>query len=664
MRNTFILITCFCVFLIVSNTEAQTTYQKMEPIGFASVDIEDSFWKPRIQSVTSSTIPVITDHVEIHSGGLRNFEKAAANNGGKHEGMFFIDSDVYKVIEAIAYSLKNYPDPELEEKTDTWIDIISSAQMPDGYLNTYYQLGDINDRWTHMGYHECYCAGHLIEAAVAYYQATGKRKLLDVSIRFADHIDSTFRLQGRHWVPGHEEIELALVKLFRTTGEKRYLDLADWFLEQRGHGYREDYGSMIDYSGVVRTRKWYDEYSQDLVPVKDQTEITGHAVRAMYLYTGAADVGAALNDLGYMEAMKKVWEDVVYRNMYITGGIGTSHENEGFERDYHLPNETAYTETCASVGMVFWNNRMNLLTGESKYADILERSLYNGALDGLSLSGDRFFYRNPLASTGNDARWTGLNCCSSNITRLVESVGDYIYARSDQGLWINLFVGSSTTLTLNNREVRIRQETEYPWAGKVLVTVEPERRTEFDLHLRIPGWARNEPVPGDTYHYLDDFAGQASLSVNGEPADFTMVDGYAVIHRKWKKGDAVLVELPMPVRRIVAIEKIEEDRNRVALQRGPLVYCFEHADNQGSAMNIVLPDNVSLSAAHRPELLGGVVVIRGEAPVAAVSADGLEVHSVDREVTAIPYYTWANRDKGEMQVWVPRKITDVNLIAD
>ena len=661
MKTSVIQVILFFLLCFILQAEAQVTYQKMEPVNFSQVKIEDNLWAPTIEKVTAISIPHLIKEAE---GNIRNFEKVAANKDEKPYGIFFTDSDFYKVLEAIAYSLENHPDAELEKRADMWIDKIAAAQMPDGYLNTWFQLGNISDRWTNAGWHETYCAGHLIEAAVAYYQATGKRKLLDVSIRFADHIDSTFRLQGRHWVPGHQEIELALVKLYRTAGEKKYLDLAYWFLEERGHGYRDDYGSYIGDGGILRSRQYFDEYAQDLLPVKDQTEITGHAVRAMYLYTGAADVGAALNDARYMQAMKKVWEDVVYRNMYITGGIGTSHENEGFDRDYHLPNETAYSETCASIGMVFWNNRMNLLTGESKYADILERSLYNGALDGLSLSGDRFFYRNPLASTGNDARSPALNCCSSNIIRLVESVGDYIYAKSDEALWINLFVGSSTTLTLNNREVRIRQETDYPWDGKVLITVEPERRTEFDLHVRIPGWARNEPVPGDTYRYLDDFAGQVSLSVNGVPADYIMVDGYAVIHRKWKKGDAVLLDIPMPVRRIVAIDEIEEDRNRVALQRGPLVYCFEHADNQGRAMNIVLPDDVSLTSEFRPDLLGGVVVIRGEAPVAAVSADGLEVHSVDREVTAIPYYTWANRGRGQMQVWVPRKLTEVRIVTE
>jgi hypothetical protein len=653
MEKSLIFISSLLLFCTVQIIKAQTALQKIEPVNFSQVDIEDNFWKPRIYTVSTVTIPVCINQTEVKTARIRNFEKVAAKKGEKHEGIYYDDSDVYKALEAIAYSLKNHPDPTLEKKADEWIDKISAAQLPDGYLNTFYILGNIQNRWTNMNYHEDYCAGHLIEAAVAYFNTTGKRKILDVATRFANHIDSTFRLQNRHWVSGHQEIELALVKLYKTTGDKRYLDLSDWFLQQRGHGY---------YSDTPKNQ----EYSQDRYPLKDQTQITGHAVRAMYLYTGAADVAAAKDDTGYMKAMKQVWEDVVYRNMYITGGIGSSGRNEGFSVDYDLPNEQAYCETCASVGMVFWNQRMNLLTGESKYIDVLERCLYNGALDGLSLKGDLFFYGNPLASSGNYSRreWFGTACCPSNIARLVESVGNYIYAKSDNALWVNLFVGSSGAFTIKNRNIQVKQVTNYPWDGKVQISVIPDKQTDFNLFIRIPGWADNVPVPGETYSYSDTSSEKISLSLNGIPVAYKIVNGYAVINKTWKKGDVVVLNLPMPVRRIVAVDMVKDDRNRVALQRGPLVYCFEHFDNEGKVMNIVIPDNTAFTSEFKPGLLNGIVVLETLAPVASISENGLGISCANRKITAIPFFSWANRGEGQMQVWMPRRIKDLRILSE
>jgi Uncharacterized protein conserved in bacteria len=619
-----------------------------KPVDFSQVQIDDAFWSPRIETVSRVTIPVCIDQTEVKTGRIRNFEKVARKQGEKHEGIYYDDSDVYKALEAIAYSLKNHPDKSLEQKADEWISKIAAAQQPDGYLNTYYTLTGIDKRWTDMERHEDYCAGHLIEAAIAYYNTTGKRKLLDVAIRFADHIDATFRVPNRPWVSGHQEIELALVKLYHATSDKKYLDLAHWFLEQRGRGYGK--GKIWD--------EWKDPaYCQDDVPVRDQQEITGHAVRAMYLYTGAADVGAAKNDSAYMNAMKKVWEDVVYRNMYITGGIGSSGKNEGFSKDYDLPNYHAYCETCASVGMVFWNQRMNLLTGDAKYIDVLERSLYNGALDGLSLSGDRFFYGNPLASSGNYARseWFGTACCPSNIARLVESLGNYIYAVSGKAIWVNLFVGSSTTIN----GVHLRQQTDYPWNGKVNIEVSPAKAASFPLHIRIPGWATNQPVPGNTYHFTDQPDSSVHITINGKPANYTLQNGYAVINRKWKKGDAVSLYLPMPVRRVAAIDSVQANKDRVALQRGPLVYCVEQPDNEGKTESFILPGDCRFETAFNKDLLNGVVTIKTLAPT--VKTDGQSVKMEKAPIVAIPYYAWANRGKSKMMVWLPVKMESVTV---
>ncbi|MBK5277589.1 MAG: glycoside hydrolase family 127 protein [Bacteroidia bacterium] len=628
--------------------------RKIEPVSFADVDITDNFWKPRMDKVATTTLQACIYQTEIKTARIRNFEVAAGSREGKFEGIFYDDSDVYKALEAISYSLKNKPNAELEKKADEWIDKITAAQQPDGYLNTYYTLMFPDKRWTDMSMHEDYNGGHLIEGAVAYYNATGKRKLLDVAIKFADYFDSQFGPDKKHWVTGHQELELALVKLYKTTKDEKYLKLADWLLAERGHK-----------RGVGYTwTEWKDTaYTQDLVPVKQQTEITGHAVRAMYLYTGAADVAAQTGDRGYMNAMKTVWDDVVHRNMYITGGIGSSGKNEGFSVDYDLPNEQAYCETCASVGMVFWNQRMNLLTGESKYFDVLERSLYNGALDGLSLSGDRFFYGNPLASTGKHFRreWFGTACCPSNIARLVASLGDYVYNKSADGIWVNLFVESNTKIEIGKTKVAIAQKSNYPWDGEITLSVNPEKKAKFNAYVRIPGWATGEAVPGDLYHFLKAPSSKFSLMVNGKGTEYKMENGYAVINREWRKGDMIQLNLPMEVQEIAAKETIAANVDRVALQRGPLVYCVEGADNDGEAWNILLPENTTFKTSFQKELLNGVVIIKAEVPVITVGSDKQTVSTQRKTITAIPYYSWCNRGSNPMQVWLPRTIKDVKV---
>lgn len=642
------------LLLPVIGVNAQAPTRKLEPVNFSQVNITDAFWKPTMEKVATTTLQACIYQTEVKTPRIRNFEKVARNKNEKHEGIFYDDSDVYKALEAIAYSLKTHPDPAIEAKADEWIDKIAAAQLPDGYIGTYYTLGRLNERWSDMSMHEDYNGGHLLEAAVAYYNATGKRKLLDVAIKFADHFDSQFGPGRKHWVTGHQELELALVKLYRVTHNKKYLDMAHWLLEERGHKYAKGY-TWTDWKDTA--------YAQDVVPVRDQKEITGHAVRAMYMYTGAADVAALTGDAGYMKAMNTVWEDVVFRNMYITGGIGSSGNNEGFSNDFDLPNEQAYCETCASVGMVFWNQRMNLLTGDSKFIDVLERSLYNGARDGLSLSGDHFFYGNPLASNGRHFRreWFGTACCPANIARLVASLGDYVYGASDAGLWINLFVASNTTVKFGKVDVPVAMESNYPWEGNVSVTVNPKSAVAFSMNVRIPGWARGEVAPGELYSFEDKSTANFVITVNGKPATFTMNQGYATINRTWKKGDKVELVLPMEVRRIISRPELKQDVERVALQRGPLVYCVEGADNNGKAWDLILPDGAAFKTAYQKDLLEGVTTIQFQAPTVQISGDGQTVTTEVKTITAIPYYAWCNRGQNPMQVWLPRKIKDIKI---
>lgn len=583
----------------------------IEQIDFSHVKINDNFWSPRLSKHVSATLPVCIDQIENQTGRIRNFENAAKGEG-EHSGIFFDDSDVYKALEGMAYSLINNPDPELEKKADEWIDKFAAAQQPDGYINTFYTLTGLDKRWTNMDKHEMYCAGHMIEAGVAYYQATGKRKLLDVCIRMTDHMMSQFGPGKRHWVPGHEEIELALVKLYQTTQEQKYLDFAYWLLEERGHGH----GTMGDEG------KWNPVYYQDIVPVRQLTDISGHAVRCMYLYCGMADVAALKNDTGYIAAMDRLWDDVVHRNMYITGGIGSSRDNEGFTEDYDLPNLDAYCETCASVGMVLWNQRMNQLTGDSKYIDVLERSLYNGALAGISLGGDRFFYVNPLESKGDHHRqeWYGCACCPSQLSRFLPSIGNYIYASSDDALWVNLYIGNTGQIRIGETDILLTQETDYPWDGSVKLTISTSQPLEKEIRLRIPDWCK-------TY----------DLSINGKRINVPKEKGYAVI-KDWKSQDVIALDMDMPVEIVAADPHVKENFDKRAIQRGPLVYCMEEIDNPVYFDQIQLSPSTTFQTAFASDILNGIKTIK--------------TNGRAQSATFIPYYAWDNRKAGKMRVWI------------
>lgn len=583
-------------------------------VDFSHVKITDNFWSPRLKSHVTTTLPVCIDQIENQTGRIRNFENAAKKSG-EHSGIFFDDSDVYKALEGMAYSLINNPNPELEKKADEWIDKFAAAQQPDGYINTFYTLTGLDKRWQNMDKHEMYCAGHLIEAGVAYYQATGKRKLLDVCIRMVDHMMDVFGPGRRNWVPGHEEIELALIKLYRVTNEERFLSFSNWLLEERGHGYGTKGGEG----------DWDPAYYQDQIPVREMTDISGHAVRCMYLFCGMADVAALKQDTGYINALNRLWDDVVLRNMYITGGIGSSAHNEGFTGDYDLPNYDAYCETCASVGMVLWNSRMNLFTGEGKYIDILERSMYNGALAGISLAGDRFFYVNPLASKGDHHRqaWYGCACCPSQISRFLPSIGNYIYGTSPDAIWVHLYMGNTVDLQIDNKAVTLVQETDYPWDGHIKFTIkELQDPLDYKVKLRIPAWCK-----------------RFTVVVNDE--DITscpIINGYVILDRQWKKGDQVELNLDMPVEVISADQHVKENTGKRAIQRGPLVYCVEETDNKKDFSKIAFSLQSSFKAHFDPDLLNGVTTIQVK---------------TDKEIfNMIPYYAWDNREPGQMKVWI------------
>jgi DUF1680 family protein len=613
----------------------------IQPAPFSDVRLDDAFWSPRLETNRRVTIPFAFHKCE-ETGRIDNFAVAGGLVKGVFRGEYpFDDSDLYKIIEGAAYTLSLERDGALEEYLDDLIVKIAAAQEDDGYLYTVRTIDPTGlphwigeERWSNLVLsHELYNAGHLYEAAVAHYQATGKRALLDVAIRNADLIARVFGPDGKRDAPGHQEIEIGLVKLYRATGDERYLRLAQFFLDERGHAV----GRML-----------YGEYAQDHKPVIEQREAVGHAVRATYMYSAMADVAALTGDAGYGEAIGRIWENVVSKKLSLTGGIGARHQGEAFGDDYELPNRTAYNETCAAIGNAMWNHRMFLLHGDARYLDVLERVLYNGFLAGVSMGGDEFFYPNPLESDGEytfnqgaatRSPWFNCSCCPSNIARFTPSLAGYVYAHRDDVLYVNLFVGGSGVVEMDNNVVRIAQQTRYPWDGDIQITVEPERAGELEVRVRIPGWARNRPAPGDLYRYMSGSEAPATPKINAKPFAFDLERGFASIRRVWEKGDVIELSLPMPVRRVLCHDQVEENVGKVALERGPIVYCAEWPDNGGQVFNLVVPDDAALEAEYREDLLNGVVVISGKR---------------DQSLVAIPYYAWSHRGAGEMAVWLPR----------
>ena len=616
----------------------------IKPVPFTAVKVTDTFWAPRIRTNHDVTIPIALEQSR-KTGRIRNFYIA----GGYEEGEFcsnypFDDSDVFKIIEGASYSLQTFPDPELEAYLDTLIFYIGEAQEEDGYLYTYRTIMGGNshpwvgpERWDYVRQlsHELYNLGHMYEAAVAHYQATGKRNFLDIAIKSADLVYHDFGWGKIERYPGHQEIEIGLVKLFRATGDKRYLELAKFFLDVRGGG---------------------EEYNQAHMKVTEQKEAVGHAVRAGYMYAGMADVAALTNDTAYINATQAIWNDIVRTKLYITGGIGASGGNEGFAKRYELPNMSAYCETCASIANVLWNFRMFLHSGDATFYDVLERTLYNSLLSGLGLTGDLFFYPNPLESNGQHQRqeWFGCACCPSNISRFIPSIPGYVYSTGKNDLFVNLYMASDAKIDLNGTQVNIRQDNRYPYDGAIKLTLDPEKKTTFNLNLRVPGWARNEVVPGDLYHFKKHDEGEIVVMVNGDKQPGEITNGFIRLHKTWKAGDVVEIHFPMPVRLIEANELVEADRGRLAVQRGPLVFCAEWPDNpEGHVLDLVFDPDVDLTEEFKAGLLGGTVVLTGSAVPYYSTLQGEIIAGEQQQIKLIPYHLWNNRGPGEMRVWLP-----------
>jgi len=647
---------CFIAFLMVGlacQGKGRRDYP-VKPVEFTKVKILDEFWRSRMKTNRRVTIPFAMQQNE-ETGRVDNFAIAGGLKEGEYKGERYNDTDVYKVMEGAAYTLATEYDPEMEKYLHELIGVIAAAQEEDGYLFTPRTaspekpvIGIGEERWSNLAVsHELYNVGHMYEAAVAYYLATGRRNFLDIAIKNADLLVGTFGPDKLRAAPGHQEVEIGLVKLYRVTGNEDYLNLAKYFLDQRGKDlelkFYPDGHRFAIYNDPIQI--------QAHKPVLEQEEAVGHAVRAMYMYAGMADVAALTSSEEYIHAIGRLWENVVTKKMALTGGLGAHHDRERFGENYELPNLTSYNETCAAIGSVLWNHRLFLLHKDAKFIDVLERTLYNAVIVGVSLEGDTFFYPNPLASDGKfrfnkgaacRQPWFGTACCPGNIARFIPSIPGYIYASKEKEIYVNLFIASETILDLDDQSIKIEQETQYPWDGKIKITISPILEAEFTLNVRVPGWAQNQPVPGDLYRYMNAVDAEPELSVNGESMTIGLENGFVRLRRIWRPGDTVELNLPMPVRLVVSHPNVKENSGKIALERGPLVYCVEGVDHGGKALDLMLSGSPEFFAEYDPDLLKGIVVIKGKALL-----DGKE-----QTLTAIPYFAWSHRGVGEMTVWI------------
>ena len=647
---------CFIVFLMVGiacQGKGRRDYP-VKPVEFTKVKILDEFWRSRMETNRRVTIPFAMKQNE-ETGRVDNFAIAGGLKRGEYSGERYNDTDVYKVMEGAAYTLATEYDPEMEKYLHELIGVIAAAQEEDGYLFTPRTaspekpvIGIGEERWSNLAVsHELYNVGHMYEAAVAYYLATGRRNFLDIAIKNADLLVGTFGPDKLRAAPGHQEVEIGLVKLYRVTGNEDYLNLAKYFLDQRGKDlelkFYPDGHRFAIYNDPIQI--------QAHKPVLEQEEAVGHAVRAMYMYAGMADVAALTSSEEYIHAIGRLWENVVTKKMALTGGLGAHHDRERFGENYELPNLTSYNETCAAIGSVLWNHRLFLLHKDAKFIDVLERTLYNAVIVGVSLEGDTFFYPNPLASDGKfrfnkgaacRQPWFGTACCPGNIARFIPSIPGYIYASKEKEIYVNLFIASETILDLDDQSIKIEQQTQYPWDGKIKITISPILEAEFTLNVRVPGWAQNQPVPGDLYRYMNAVDAEPELSVNGESMTIGLENGFVRLRRIWRPGDTVELHLPMPVRLVVSHPNVKENSGKIALERGPLVYCVEGVDHGGKALDLMLSGSPEFFAEYDPDLLKGIVVIKGKALL-----DGKE-----QTLTAIPYFAWSHQGVGEMTVWI------------
>jgi len=652
---------------------AQVQDYPIRPVNFTQVQVADNFWLPRIETNRTSTIPASFERCRV-TGRMKNFEMAAAHSGKFCTIYPFDDTDIYKTLEGASYSLAVHPDPALAKYLDSLITLIGSAQEPDGYLYTARTIDPAHphawsgpERWVkeHELSHELYNSGHLFEAAVAHYNATGKRTLLDIALKNADLLVATFGPDKRHVAPGHEIVEMGLVKLYRVTGKKEYIDLAKFFIEQRGERQYNKESKNVWENG---------SYWQAHKPVTQQDEVVGHAVRAMYLYSAMTDIAALTGNTAYVRAVDRLWENMVEKKIYLHGGIGAIGDGERFGDNYELPNLTTYAETCAAIGSVYWNYRMFLLHGDARYMDVLERTLYNGLISGVGLDGKSFFYTNAMQIWNHHTHadmepvrsgWFPCSCCPTNIARLLPSIPGYVYAVRDRDVYLNLYISGTATIGLDSKSsIKIAQQSNYPWDGDIHLKIAAAKPTAFNLLLRIPGWARGEAIPGGLYKFEQSEApGAITIRVNGIPVNAEIKNGYAVISRTWKKNDSVELVLPMSVHKVMAIDSVKDDIGKLAMQRGPLVYCAEWVDNDSRTGNLILPENAAFTTRYEPGMLNGVVTLQTDGQRVAVDPAGLQVTTHKDHIIAIPYYAWANRGKGEMNIWFPKKVTDIELLT-